>query len=42
MTKDAIINVIDRAFEQAAKLRKQLEQRMPQVRETALRLFEEI
>ncbi len=39
---EAIIGVIDRVYDQRATIRRQLEQAMPRVKETVLKLFEEI
>jgi len=42
MDETEILNVVDQAFEQRAMVREQLQQKIPQVRETILRLFGEI
>jgi polysaccharide pyruvyl transferase WcaK-like protein len=39
---EAIMGVVDRVYDQRAAIRRQLEQTMPQVKETVLRLFPEI
>ncbi len=42
MAEEEIVKFVDRVFEQRASVRQELEQNMPQVKATALRLFEDI
>jgi polysaccharide pyruvyl transferase WcaK-like protein len=42
MTEEEIVMFVDRAFEQRASVRQELEKTMPQVKATALRLFDDI
>jgi polysaccharide pyruvyl transferase WcaK-like protein len=42
MTEEEIVMFVDRAFEQRASVRQELDQGMPQVKATALRLFDDI
>jgi len=42
MTEEEIVMFVDRIFEQRASVRHELERTMPQVKMTALRLFEDI
>ena len=42
MDEEEIFDVIDRAFEHRTQVRQQLVQTMPQVKETVLRLFQDM
>jgi colanic acid/amylovoran biosynthesis protein len=42
MTEEEIVMFVDREFEQRASVRQELEQNMPQVKATALRLFDDV